>query len=306
MALRLGTRSSQLAILQSEEIHKALEARGRSSELVMIKTESEGPVTRPAGAMVGRFTHALEQALLKNEIDLAVHSLKDLPTESHPQLMVPVVTRRLPCEDVLISKTGMRLAQLPSGAKVGTSSPRRQAQILTLRQDLRIVPLHGNVDTRLKKLRETDLDAIVLARAGLMRLGRESEAMEILPLEKMLPAPGQGSLAVQIRKSDTHTMEAVLFLDDDESRRTTSSEREFLQALGGGCQIPVGAWARIDRGRLILTGSLISLDGKVVIRDEVQEPVEDSKPLGRTLAKRFLDRGAKTLVEEWRRQLEER
>lgn len=307
--LRLGTRGSKLALLQAEEVRSALQrSAGTAVELVVLKTSADawGRAPAPAVPSVGIFTQELEAALLSLKIDLAVHSLKDLPTESDARLAIAAITRRLPSEDVLISKTGKKLAELPLGAKVGTASPRRRAQLLNLRGDLDIVPIRGNVDSRLRKLRESDLDAIVIARAGLVRMGRESEATEVLSEDRILPPPGQGCLAIQTRRSDAETIEKAKNLDDSVSRKAALAERAFLHALGGGCQIPVGAKARAVRGTLRLDGGLYSLDGRQAIRDQVEGPEDSFETLGRTLADRFLSKGAGALVAEWRQTIEKR
>jgi hydroxymethylbilane synthase len=236
----------------------------------------------------------LESALLSGQVDAAVHSLKDLPVDDSPGIRIAAVPARDAAFDVLISANGQTLANLPEAARVGTSSPRRSAQLLACRPDLKILPLRGNVDTRLRKLMSGEYDTIVLAAAGLTRLGLQEHITETLPLDVMLPAPGQGALAVQCRAEDVKTLGFLAAIHDSSTSVAVTAERAFLKKLGGGCSFPIGAFARQTDGQIILTGGVISEDGKRAIRLSAvdREPYE----LGERLARFVLERGAAELI----------
>src|SRR6266446_9311311 len=241
--LRIGSRGSQLALWQANHISALLRARGHEVEIEIIHTTGD-KITDVALAMVGTkgmFTKEIEEALAAGRVDLAVHSLKDLPTELPPGFEIAAITKREDPRDALCSRFYSKVEDLPQGARVGTSSLRRQAQLKAIRPDLEIYPLRGNVDTRLRKLESGDYDAIILAAAGLNRLGKAQLVRQVIPAEVMTPAAGQGALAIEIRNGDAATRAAVAFLDDAATRATTTCERALLSKLGGGCQVPIGA-----------------------------------------------------------------
>ncbi|MHB0938207.1 MAG: hydroxymethylbilane synthase [Armatimonadota bacterium] len=268
--IRLGTRGSKLATTQSGGIAEQLRALGCSVEMVIIKTTGDRFPERPVDQFSGKgvFVAEIEQALLRGEVDLAVHSLKDLPGEMTPGLALAATPVREDPRDALIGRAAPTLATLPSGARVGTSSLRRRAQLLALRSDLEMLEMRGNVDTRLRKLDEGQYDAICLAAAGLRRLGLAERITEYFDTKDVLPAAGQGSLALQTREDDAATRAAVAPLHDEATGLAVRAERAVLAALGGGCQLPLGVFATITDGRIRVRAMLSSLDGATIIRGE--------------------------------------
>ena len=296
--LRIGSRGSQLALWQANHISGLLRAKGHEIDLEIIKTTGD-KITDVALSMVGTkgmFTKEIEEALLEGRIDLAVHSLKDLPTELAPEFEIAAITTRENTHDVLCSVKYSSIDQLPNRAKVGTSSLRRQAQLKALRPDLQIHPLRGNVDTRLRKLAAGEYDAIILAAAGLYRLGKTELVKQVIPSEVMCPAAGQGALGIEIRAGDSKTGECLAFLDDKNARATTTCERALLNKLGGGCQVPIGASAEIRDGRVHLDAVVAYPDGREVLRESRigDNPVELGESVGDTL----LRRGGEAILEE--------
>ncbi len=298
--ITVGSRPSTLARLQTGTIVKKLEAiwPNLTFTVVTLVTEGDKRLDRPLPEIGGKgvFTAELESALRSGEIDLAVHSLKDLPVDLAPDLAIGAVDQRGDARDALISAQCWTLAQLPSGARVGTSSLRRQAQLKAARPDLVIQPLRGNVDTRVLKALEGNYDAIVLAVAGLERAGLNSSITQFLPFEVMLPAPGQGALAVQCRADDDRIRSLLQRIHHLPTFRAVTSERSFLSALGGGCSAPVAAYAEIHEATLHLSGLVASMDGQKVIR--VSASGEDSISLGKHLAQVALGQGAGELLGE--------
>jgi len=246
----------------------------------------------PAGRdhHAGLFTQELEAELLAGKVQAAVHSLKDLPVEDPPGLAVGAIPRRADVRDVLISKDGLTLDQLPPGALVGTSSLRRTAQLRAYRPDLRVEPLRGNVDTRIRRALEGQFDAILLAGAGVTRLGLSEHISQWLPLEVMLPAPGQGALAVQCRSGDEQTLNYLAAIDDSQTRQAVLAERVFLAALGGGCSLPVGAYAVVQDGQIHLQGAAAAVDGSRLVR--VQASGQNPQAVGQQAAQMALAQGA--------------
>jgi hydroxymethylbilane synthase len=296
--LRIGSRGSQLALWQAHHISDLLRAHGHIVELEIIKTTGD-KITDVALAKVGTkgmFTKEIEEALAENRIDLAVHSLKDLPTELGVDFEIAAITTREDPRDVFCSVKFAGIEALPHQANVGTSSLRRQAQLKALRQDLQIHPLRGNVDTRLRKLESGEYEAIILAAAGLNRLGKTQLIRQVIPIEAMTPAAGQGALAIEIRKGDTVTRAVVAFLDDDAARATTTCERALLRKLGGGCQVPIGAFAEVKGGRLRLSALVAHPDGAKVLREtrEGDDPVR----LGEEVGEILLRRGGNVILDE--------
>jgi hydroxymethylbilane synthase len=303
--LRIGTRGSLLAKWQAESVRKQLFAiAGVEAEIVIIKTAGDkmqqAPLTQIGGK--GIFIKELEDALLDESIDLAVHSVKDIPTEVPRGLSFPAVCRRDDIRDCLISPTGSTLDNLRPGARVGTSSLRRRAQLLRLRADLDIRELRGNVDTRLRKVGDGEYDAIVLAKAGLDRLGLSQRISETFSPEVFMPAVGQGAIAVETRLGDNETGDLLSKLDDPETRAAIITERALLAALQGGCQVPIGAWARIDRGEMVLEACVTSVDGQQHVKQRLTGPPDQGPQLGEQMARLLMETGAQTILEEVVRQ----
>ncbi len=296
--LRIGSRGSQLALWQANHISGLLQARGHKVELEIIKTTGD-KITDVALAKVGTkgmFTKEIEEALLDGRVDLAVHSLKDLPTELAPEFEIAAITKREnPC-DAFLARHFDSINDLPQRSRVGTSSLRRQAQLKAVRPDLNIFPLRGNVDTRLRKLEEGEYDAIILAAAGLNRLGRTEWIRAILPVEMMCPAVGQGALGIEIRSGDAQTGAHLEFLNDAAARAATTCERALLNQLGGGCQVPIGAYAEMKDGVLHLTAVVARPDGSKVLREN--QSGSDPQQLGEIVGKRLLERGGDRILQE--------
>ncbi|MCC7176935.1 MAG: hydroxymethylbilane synthase [Acidobacteria bacterium] len=292
--IRIGTRASALALWQTRYIaaRLAVLAHGIHVELVEIVSTGDRITDVPLSSVEGTgfFTATLERALAEGRVDVAVHSYKDLPVEQTPGLSVAAVPARGPVEDVLCARNGMTLATLPAGARVGTCSARRTAQVLALRPDVEIHPLRGNVPTRVQRVTSGELDAIVLARAGLVRLGLDTHVTEVFPTDVVLPAPAQGALAVQCRTGDADLVHLLAALDDAPTRRAVIAERTLLHALGGGCSVPVGAIAVCDRSQLTLAAGVFTLDGSHGVR--VEERGTDASALGEAAARRLLALGA--------------
>ncbi|HEY3505099.1 MAG TPA: hydroxymethylbilane synthase [Actinocatenispora sp.] len=299
--VRLGTRGSKLAVAQSSTVADALrETIGRPVELVEVVTtgdRSSAPVQRLG---VGVFVSALREALAAGEIDVAVHSYKDLPTAPADGLTIAAIPPRADARDVLVSAGGLPLAQLPAGARVGTGALRRIAQLNALGADLTCVPIRGNVDTRLGKVRSGELDAVVLAAAGLQRLGRIAEATEFLDPDLVLPAPAQGALAVECRTTDADLRSALAALDDSSTRAAVLAERAMLATLEAGCSAPVGGYATVADGAVFLRGAVATVDGSTSIRRSGTGTLADAESVGRRLAAELLDAGADSLLESAR------
>jgi hydroxymethylbilane synthase len=295
--LRIGSRGSQLALWQAHHISGLLRDRGHEVELEIIKTTGD-KITDVALAKVGTkgmFTKEIEEALAEGRVDLAVHSLKDLPTELSAGFEIAAITTRENPRDVFCSRKYKCIEDLPQGARVGTSSLRRQAQLKAVRPDLDIYPLRGNVDTRLRKLEAGEYDAIILAAAGLNRLGKTQLVRQVISAEVMCPAAGQGALGIEIRAGDAVTRQHLLFLDDGAARATTTCERALLNKLGGGCQVPIGAFAEVHGGRLHLEAIVADPDGSKVLREsrDGSDPVQLGESVGETL----LGRGGDAILE---------
>ncbi|WP_035858387.1 hydroxymethylbilane synthase [Cryptosporangium arvum] len=306
-ALRLGTRASKLALAQSGDVAEAItEATGRAVELVHISTEGDRDRTTPLTQIggTGVFVSALRDALLAGQIDIAVHSYKDLPTAPANGLTIAAVPVRADSRDALIARDGLTLDKLPAGARIGTGAPRRIAQILAARPDVECVPIRGNVDTRLGKVISGELDAVVLAVAGLARLGRADEITEALDPAVLVPAPAQGALAIECRSDDVDLVELLGALEDAHARAEVIAERSLLATLEAGCSAPVAAWATATTTELTLRARVASLDGTKVLTDartiSVSRPHDDlhtdAEAVGRQLAVDLLAAGADTLM----------
>jgi hydroxymethylbilane synthase len=303
--LRIGTRGSLLAKWQAESVRKQLFAlAGVEAEIVIIKTSGDKMQQAPLSQIGGKgiFIKELEDALLDESIDLAVHSVKDIPTDVPRGLSFPAVCRRDDIRDCLISPTGSTLETLRQGARVGTSSLRRRAQLLRLRPDLDIRELRGNVDTRLRKVGDGEYDAIVLAKAGLDRLGLSQRISETFAPELFMPAVGQGAIAVETRLNDNETGDLLSKLDDPETRAAIITERALLGALQGGCQVPIGAWARVERGEMVLEACVTSVDGQQHVKQRLAGPPDQGVQLGEQMARLLMETGAQTILEEVGRQ----
>jgi hydroxymethylbilane synthase len=305
---RIGTRGSLLALTQAGTIRDALIAAGQPAELVIVKTagdQSDDPVQKIG---VGVFTTALREELAAGNVDIAVHSYKDLPTAPDPRFTIAAIPPREDPRDAVVARDGLVLGELPAGARVGTSAPRRVAQLRALGLGVDIVPLRGNLDTRLRKVAEGELDAVVVARAGLSRIGRLDAVTEALEPIQMLPAPSQGALAVECRADDADLVTILTALDDPGTRAAVVAERALLAELEAGCTAPVGALAEVveslrDTGdsaivieELSLRGCAAAIDGSDVIRASAVGSLADAEQLGRALARELLELGARDLL----------
>jgi hydroxymethylbilane synthase len=302
--LRIGTRRSDLARWQANHVVDRLASLVGSpeTEMVYIKTEGDRITDVPLHAVQGKsfFTKEIEQALLDDRIDIAVHSLKDLATEMPDGLVIGAVLEREDPRDVLLSHSGASLEELPQGARVGTSSLRRRALIARWRSDLELVDLRGNVPTRINKLKEGEFDAIVLAAAGVKRLGFDADVTEYLSLEHVLPAVAQGAVALQVRQGDEGVLKWASQLDHAETRQATVAERALLNRLEGGCQVPVGALAGVTMGQLSLRSVVCSLDGVRSVEATCEGEADKAEDIGRDLADALSEQGADAILEEIR------
>jgi hydroxymethylbilane synthase len=298
--LTIGSRGSKLALFQANWVKSQLEAAHPGIPIVIdiIRTSGdvflEAPLSQIGGK--GLFTKEIEDALLEGKIDLAVHSLKDLPTVLPAGLSLGAVSRREDVRDAFLSNTHRSLAGLPKGARVGTSSLRRQSQLLRLRSDLEIANLRGNLDTRIRKLDEKQYDAILLACAGLDRLGYQDRITERLSVLQLCPAVGQGALGIEIRETDAATRGRLQCLHHQPTHAAVTAERAFLRHLGGGCQVPIAGHAWIEESQLQLLGVVASTDGQQLFRDQISAPIEQATELGSQLAKRLLASGASEIL----------
>ncbi len=299
MKIVIGTRGSRLALWQAGWVKDRLLGAGYEVEIKIIKTTGDRLANAPLteSGTKGLFIKEIEEALAAGAIDLSVHSLKDLPTDQPEGLMVAAVPEREDARDVLISKTGGPLGSLPSGSRVGTSSLRRIAQLHLLRGDVEVVPLRGNVDTRLKKLDRGECAALVLAAAGLHRLGLGGRVTEYFAIDAMCPAVGQGALAIEVRQGDERIERAVMPLDHASTHLAVRAERATLRHLGGGCQVPIAAHAVADGRELRLIGVVAGLDGRKAVRAQACGPADDPEGLGARLAQDLLKQGARAILQ---------
>lgn len=298
--LIIGTRQSLLAMWQSNYIAGRLreEYPGCGVTLKKIVTKGDRILDVPLAKIGGKglFTKEIEQELLDGTIDLAVHSLKDMPTVLPEGLCLTAITERANAGDAFVSNKYKSIEELPEGSVLGTSSLRRRAQLLARRPDLKIVDLRGNVDTRLKKLDEEQMDAIILAAAGLTRLGHADRIKEIIPQSYCLPAVGQGALAIECRTDNFKVRQMLDFLNDTATKQATDAERAFLGLLEGGCQVPIGVHAEVNEGRIAMEAVIASLDGSTVLRDTAEGNATDAVTLGRALGQKMLDNGGKEIL----------
>jgi hydroxymethylbilane synthase len=303
ITLVVGTRGSPLALWQTRRVVELLQAAKPNLEVVIRTIKTRGDLVRDKALSEvggkGLFVTEIEYALSSGEVDLAVHSLKDMPTEQPEGLTLGAILERADARDALLVRHDARdLFALPVGARVGTSSLRRRAQLLAARPDLQVLDLRGNVDTRLRKLREGQYDAVVLAVAGLERLGLAGAVSQVLPLDLMLPAVGQGALCVEMRAGDAAIRHLVAGLDHKPTHQAADAERALLRRLEGGCQVPIGAFAQVEGEDLTLKGLVAAPDGSRLVRDEIRGPAASADRLGKLLAGRLLSAGGKAILEE--------
>ncbi len=300
--IKIGTRASLLAVTQSTWVKNQIEAQYPNTHVELVKITTKGdkildvPLAKVGGK--GLFVKEIEDALLDGRVDLAVHSMKDVPTELPDGLAVAIIPPREVAVDAFICNNWKTVAELPQKAIIGTSSLRRKAQLAALRPDLDIRDLRGNLDTRLRKLDEGMYDAIILAGAGLNRLGMAERITSLFDPVQMVPAIGQGALGLELRKNDNELLDGMQFLHDQATAIAVAAERAFLFRLEGGCQVPIGAHAVIEKDEVTLTGLIASVDGKTVLREEQRAPVSDAENLGRSLAETLLDRGGAAILDE--------
>ncbi len=297
--LRIGTRGSPLALWQARSIGEALRSiAGVESEIVIVKTSGD-KFQQTSFSDIGTkgvFIKELEDALLDRRVDLAVHSMKDVPTEIPAGLTIAAICKRQDVRDALLSAGWTSLDRLPAGARVGTSSLRRKSQLLYARRDLQILDLRGNVETRIEKLRRGDYEAIVLAKAGLDRLGLSANITEVLPTDVCLPAAGQGAIGIETRADNDETLGILAALNDAETRSGVEAERAVLAGLEGGCQASIGAWGRVESGKLVLEVAVLSPDGAQRMREKISGAPQEAVSLGGRLAAKMLEQGAAALL----------
>jgi len=302
MKVKIGTRGSALALWQANWVKSALEVRhpDLSIELVKIKTRGDKILDTALSKVGGKalFVKEIEDALLRDEVQLAVHSMKDVPGTLPRGLTIGAIPEREDLRDAFIALHASSLDSLKRHARVGTSSLRRQSQLLNMRPDLEMIPLRGNVDTRLKKLKSENLDAIVLAAAGMKRMNMEHAVTQYFPPHVMIPAIGQGALGLEIREDHDEVRSLISFLKHEPTETALKAERSFLKTLEGGCQVPIAAWARLEGNRLRITGLVANLDGSTMIRDELEGPPGQARELGRELAERILGKGGRAVLDK--------
>ncbi len=300
--IRVGTRGSALALWQAEWVKAELEKKypGMTVSLTKIKTTGDKILDVPLAQVGGKglFVKEIEEAMLAQEIDIAVHSMKDVPTMFPDGLHLACITKREDARDALLSRNHVKFKDLPKGANVGTSSLRRQAQLMNVRPDFKIQQLRGNVDTRLRKLKEGQFDAIILAAAGVKRLGLDGNVTEYIDAEISLPAIGQGALGIECRVDDRELNDMIAFFNHTDTRTCVTGERALLRRLEGGCQVPIACYGRIEGGKLHLTGLVGSVDGKRIIKDTIEGEPEKAEKLGVTLAEKLLSQGADVILRE--------
>ncbi|MBI5789164.1 MAG: hydroxymethylbilane synthase [Candidatus Schekmanbacteria bacterium] len=300
--LIIGSRGSQLALWQAEHVVRCLQDNhpGLSVKITKIKTQGDKILDVPLAKVGGKglFVKELEEALLDGRIDLAVHSMKDVPTDLPEGLAISAITEREDVRDVLIAKPGVTLDNLPKDAVIGTSSLRRQAQLLNYNPAFRIVQLRGNLNTRLKRMEEQNMDGIILAAAGVKRLGFQDKIAQCLPMELSLPAVGQGSLGIETRTADEEVNRLIACLNHRESALAVTAERAFLTRLEGGCQVPIGACAYVEGDNITLQGLIARVDGSTLLRRQISGNVSKVRELGVRLAEELLDLGGREILDE--------
>jgi hydroxymethylbilane synthase len=302
-SFRIGTRGSKLALWQANHVSRLIEAKnpGLNIEIRIIKTTGDAVMDSPLSEIGGKgvFVKEIEEALLSDEIDIAVHSMKDVPTVLPDGLFIGAVAKRHDPRDALVSRSGLPLAQLPEGSRIGTGSLRRSTQLLKYNSNFEIVSIRGNVDTRIRKLKEgNDFDAIVLAAAGLERMGLGGEITEVISPEIMLPAPGQGIIAIECRENDGDTVDILSTVNHSETEFQARAERAFLLRLGGDCNVPAGCHAEIQDLNIILTGIVSSPDGMTAVRKDSSGSLGDAESIGEKLAESILESGGYEILKQ--------
>jgi len=299
--IRVGTRASQLALAQTNQVIEELRRAVSGLKCDVVPIQTEGDKMHETGTSVeGKdvFTKEIEEALIEDDVDIAIHSMKDLAVDLPPGIIIAAIPKRANPHDVLISRGKKRFKQLPGGSRIGTSSPRRRSQLLAARGDLEMVDIQGNIETRLRKLTTGAYDAIVLAAAGLERLHLEPKHTEVLPTNLMLPAIGQGALAIQSRTSDDEIIDLITKIDHPITRREIEAERAFSKRLGGNCKTPIAAFARSYASKLTIEGMIASTNGQMLVRGRITSDNPKSIQVGEELARSLLDKGAEALLEK--------
>ena len=301
MNLKIGTRGSKLALIQTNFVADILKIIIPQAVIDIRIIKTSGDIMQDVSLLKiggqGVFVKEIEDALLSKKIDLAVHSMKDVPGEIPDELMFAAILPREDVRDVLVSRNNIKMEFMPKGAKIGTGSQRRGAQIKALLPDVNIVPLRGNLDTRLKKIETENLTGVILAAAGMKRMGLTEKITQFLPVETMLPAVGQGALGVQIRKADAELVKICARMNDVATAAEVTAERSFLRGLGGGCLLPIAALGKLDGQRLSLEGMLAAPNGTIVIREKISGAKEEAEELGKKLAEIVLEKGGKRLLD---------
>lgn len=299
--LRIGTRGSALALTQTNWVMERIQAKypGIRMEIITIKTTGDKMQDVALAKIGGKglFVKEIEEALLRGEIHAAVHSLKDMPAEIPEGLEIGVVPQREDPRDILISRGNRTLAELPRGAKIGTGSLRRGIQLARLIPYVQVVPIRGNLDTRIKKIEREGLDGIIVAAAGVRRMGWTDRVSQFIPVDQIIPAIGQGALAIETKKDDEESAEIFRFLDHEDSRTEVGAERAFLRVFGGGCQLPIAAYGKKREGVISLVGLVGNLDGSVIVREEASGPAAEYEAMGKELAERILSKGGKEIMD---------
>jgi len=301
MNFKIGTRGSKLALTQTNFVADKLKKIMPEAEIEICIIKTSGDVMQDVSLLTiggqGVFVKELEDALLSKKIDLAVHSMKDVPGETPDELIFAAILPREDMRDVLVSRDNIKMESMPKGAKIGTGSQRRGAQIKAMLPDINIVPIRGNIDTRLKKIETENLAGVILAAAGMKRMGLAERITQFLPVETMLPAVGQGALGLQIRKTDVELAKACAALNDATTAAEVTAERSYLKALGGGCRLPIAALGKLEGQRLSLEGMIAAPDGSTMIREKINGAKENAEELGKTLAEIILKKGGKKLLD---------
>ena len=301
MNFKIGTRGSKLALIQTNFVAEKLKKSMPKADIEICVIKTSGDIMQDVSLLTiggqGVFVKELEEALLSCKIDLAVHSMKDVPGETPADLIFAAILPREDVRDVLVSRNNIKMEFMPKGAKIGTGSQRRGAQIKAMLPDVNIVSLRGNIDTRLKKIETENLTGVILAAAGMKRMGLAERITQFLPVETMLPAVGQGALGLQIRKSDADLAKACTVLNDAKTASEITAERSYLRALGGGCRLPIAALGKLDGQMLTLEGMIAAPNGSTMIREKISGPVKDAEQMGKKLAEIVLDKGGKKLLD---------
>ncbi len=301
MNIKIGTRGSKLALTQTNFVAEKIKKIMPEADIEICVIKTSGDIMQDVSLLTiggqGVFVKELEEALLSCKIDLAVHSMKDVPGETPEELMFAAILTREDVRDVLVSRNNIKMEFMPKGAKIGTGSQRRGAQIKAMLPDINIVSLRGNIDTRLKKIETENLTGVILAAAGMKRMGLAERITQFLPVETMLPAVGQGALGLQIRKSNVDLAKVCAELNDEKTAAEITAERSFLRALGGGCRLPIAALGKLDGQMLSLEGMLAAPNGSTMIREKINGAQEDAEALGKKLAETVLEKGGRRLLD---------